>query len=566
MASIASMEAQVREQERINSELRSELYQLESGIASAQKSWDELSQKILGTLSEGNSRLEQSQDLTLRTQALESEIEQAYALFKNMEHSNKMIRECNNKIYYDFADYTRVRKIVEGLLNNLETAFVSDEALLKAIEVQHLKLPDYWLTCAMLALMAWRNDDRPMAEMALERACLLDQKATSIFFFAMYLRMGRYSAALKWFDAYTRCERTGDDNRNILFMFSILTKNAGNVTDEKVFQSIEQFVQRLIRERLESEGYSEADMVKKIRWAYNAMIVNEPLAYPLLAANCTDSDLINGTLQFAKNNSKILEFIRTTIHVTERQKHDRIGAFIDDVIRRANTTEVEVRNEIRYHETVIRMFGNVEAARAEHAEWLRHNHTELDIISEMVNWLYYPQDEEVSADERARFFVLTKELSRKAVGEYADNYRRQVRDMHPVTIGDYSAEANLKTPGADDANIEAFFHAREQEELSQQKIWSAFVGFGAALLGIIGAVAMGQPALLVVTAAGAVFGLGKLLLTKRAKAEIMRRCGADIVATERTLREMQTEYAAYLTQYEAYDAVMTEIGAEFEKL
>lgn len=566
MASIAAMESQVREQERINSELRSELYQLESGINTAQRNWNELSQRILGTLSDGNDRLQQSQELTVQTKALEEEIELAYARFKNMEHSNKMIRECNNKIYYDFANYTRVRKIVEGLLNNLEVAFVSDATLVKAIEKEHLKLPDYWLTCAMLALMAWRNDDRKMAEAALERACMLDQKATSIFFFAMYLRMGRCSAALKWFDAYTRCERTGDDNRNILFMFSILTRNAGEIKDEKVFQKIEQFVHQLIEERLAAEGYNEADMVKRIRWAYNGMIVNEPLSYPLISAYCTDRDLMNGTLQFAKNNNKILGFIRATVHVTERQKHNRINAFIDDVIRRANSTEVEVRNEIRYHETVIRLRGDVEAAQAEHSAWLEHNRTELDIISEMVNWLYYPKDEEISADERERFFVLTKDLSRHAVEEYAENYRRQIKDVHPIAIGTYSSEANLSKAGSEDQKIESFFHAREQAELAEQKVWPAYIGFGIALLAIIGAIAMGQPALLVVTAAGILGGVGKMLLTKRAKAEIVRRCAADIVTTERTFSELQAEYAKYLQQYEEYDAVMTDIIAEFDQL
>ena len=566
MPSISAMEMKVHEAERINAQLRSELYELESGIDSARNKWNQLSQHILSTLINGNDRLGQSQDLAVRAKAIEAEIEQKYKLFKNMEYSNKMIRECQNRIYYEFADYTRVRKIVDGLLNNLEVKFVSDAALVKAIEVQHLKLPDYWLTCAMLALMAWRNDDSPMAEKALERACMLDQKATSIFFFAMYLRMGRYPAALKWFESYTACERTGNDNQNILFMFSILTKNAGEITDDKVYQSIEAFVHQLVEERVASDGYHPDEMIRRIQNAYGAMILNEPFSYPLLEKHCSDSSVMNGTLLFAKNNLKILEFIRQTVNVTAAQKRNRINAFIDSVIRRANTTEVSVRNEIRYHETVIRYLGDAEAAKEDHDAWLVHNQTELDIIGEMVNWLYYPGDEDISPDERERFFIITKDLSRGAVDAYAENYHKFVKDVHPITIGDYSSDANLRNSGSEDGKIESFFHEREQAQLAQVKVWPAYVWFGAAALGIVGAAALGTPALLAVTAAGILGGAAKILLTKREKAEIVRQCGADISATQRSFREIQEEYTAYMAKYEEYNGVLNDIYAEFDKL
>ena len=83
-----------------------------------------------------------------------------YVGLKNIELANKRIRECNNKKIYDFANYSAVRKIVIAMLDNIELGLVSDETITKAVEIKHLQLPDYWLTCALLSLMAWKNDDK----------------------------------------------------------------------------------------------------------------------------------------------------------------------------------------------------------------------------------------------------------------------------------------------------------------------------------------------------------------------------------------------------------------------
>lgn len=565
MSSISDMEWKVREQERINRELRTELNEMEAGIDSVRQKWEEIANQILSTLAEGNSRLEQSQQLTQETERMEQRLEQVYERFKHMENSNKKIRECNNRIYYDFSDYTRVRKIVDGLLNNLEVGFVRDSTVLRSIESAQLKQPDYWLTCAMIALMAWRNDDRPWAEAALQRACMLDQKNTAIFFFSVYLRMGRPAAALKWFECYTQCERTGSDNQNILFMFSILTQNADGLADDRLYQSISDFVRQLIDERLSAENYSEDEKTAKIRTAYYQMLVSEPFAYPLLTKHCGDSSTMNKVLLYAKNNINILDFIRTVVNVTSHEKQNSINGFIDEVIRRANSTEISVRNEIHYHETVIRLLGDIELAKREHDEWLAHNASELDIIGELISWLYDPEEADVTPEERKRFFLLTKDLNRTAAEIYAADYRRKRTDIHPVQIGDYSSEADLRTLGSENRKIEAFYHEREQAELSQQKIWQSVAGFSVSGLCIVLAFVL-SPVMLVLAAACSIFGGVKLLMTKRAKAEITRKCLIDIDSAQKQFAQIQDEYARYLLKYEEYDAVTEEIAAEYDKL
>lgn len=53
---------------------------------------------------------------------------------------------------------------------------VSDQTITRSVEVQHLQTPDYWLTCVLISVMAWRNDDKELADRAMDRAIKLDKR------------------------------------------------------------------------------------------------------------------------------------------------------------------------------------------------------------------------------------------------------------------------------------------------------------------------------------------------------------------------------------------------------
>lgn len=104
---------------------------------------------IRNALDNCNGSMHSSHQRVVDAIALQGEIERLYVRFKNVELANKKIRAANNKKYYDFANYRTVRKIVQGIMDNLDVQMVSDQAITKSVEVQHLQSPDYWLTCVL---------------------------------------------------------------------------------------------------------------------------------------------------------------------------------------------------------------------------------------------------------------------------------------------------------------------------------------------------------------------------------------------------------------------------------
>jgi hypothetical protein len=559
------MRAAVDQQKRINSELRSELYALETGIASAHNKWNTLTNHINNTLATGANRVVSSHERTLQAYELEVEIEKMYKLFKNIELANKKIRACQNKIHYDFANYNIVRKIVQAMLNNIEVSFVSDKTITKAVEKKHLQLPDYWLTCALLSIMAWRNDDKVLAQRALERACKLDKKNTSIFFFAFHLRIGKSDTALKWFLCYNTCEKTGEDNQHVLFLFAIASRSIKEDCEDKLIAEVNKNINALIAEELKKSGYSEDEAIERVRSYLGAFRVSEALKYPVLANYCGEMSLLVDEMMSAKTNANVLDFILKTVNITNQEKNDYLNGFMDNLIASSNTTEKDVTNEIKYNEMVISHGGNVEDAKAEYDEWLTHNVKELNIINEMVDWIYRPKEDDVSPAEKLMMFVLTKNLSEQAIDRNVLSYRKRFKTKLKIKINEYESTADLAVKNSENGKINGYFDQKAASLIAQEKMWPCFVWFGVAVVSVLLALFV-NTVFFAGLFVGVLGGILKIVLTNKKKEHIKKDCDMAAASTRNIFAQITDEFEKYLHEFKTYDAYYDDIKAEFAKI
>ena len=566
MSSVSEMQWKVNEQRRINSELHSELNAIANGISSTYNKWERLCGNITTSLNNGAQRVAASQNYMNAAYEMQGEIDRLYVLFKNIEQANKKIRECNNKKIYDFANYNAVRKIVSAMLDNLEVSLVSDKTITKVVEIKHLQIPDYWLTCALLSIMAWRNNDKALANQALERACKLDKKETAVFFMAFNLRMGRESAALKWFSYYQTCDLTGEDDRTFLLLFSIVNNAIKENCSDEVISKVSKFINRIIDDDLDRNGYSESEVINKILRYLHRFVPNETIGYTVLMKYCKEKDYLASQMMLAKANIHILDFILKTVNVTDTQRIDYLNSFIEDTVKKPNSVELGVEDEILYNELIIKHQGNIEAAKEEFAQIKTHRENDLDIIAEMVDWIYRTdQKKEVHPVVRSNLFNTTKEINQKSVQTYVNSYRSRFKTNYNIQINDYATTANLTDFSGEAAKLKSFIETKKANKLGTVKTWPSFLGFGAAALGIVGAVAM-SPALLVFTVAGAGFGVFNLLYCNAKRNGIIRDHDNEYQLSESILKGIINDFGAYRQEYSEYDSYAQKIEDEFDKL
>lgn len=564
-AEVSRLESELRSIERENNALRSEISSTVSSVNQAERNLAEYNQHIRNTLENANGTINSSINRALDAYELQGQIDRLYARYKNVELANKKIRTLNNKKYYDFNNFRTVRKIVQGIMDNLDLNMVSDAIIYKSIERQHLKTPDFWLTPALLSVMAWKNDDKPLADRATAEAVKLDKKNSCMFYMIFNMRMGRDSAAVKWFLEYQKCELKGSDENTFLMLFSLISKTLSDTVDDETARLISDYIHRLIVECAEKEGYSEEDVIGLICSKMTSLLKPESYDLPMLAKYCKDYSSMNKMANYANNNYNILEFIMKIKNVPIAERNTYLKEYLNDLLDKPNDVEIETYNEIEYNEFVIRLSGDVEQAKEKFDAELLRRESELNIISSIIGWIYDFGNDDVNGQMRLNMFTLVKTLQEKAANLYFTKYRSMYKDIRPVQILDYSTDMNFTQEADENNKVESFYQEQQSAELATVKNISAYVAFGVAI-----ACGVASPFLswflLVGTAIGTIGGVGVLVANNFKRKNIVLRIQKQKSNVLEILHRMFVEYGQFRDIYRERDAISERILEEFAKL
>lgn len=559
------LRSQLNQIERENNQLRSEIMYAVNSVNQAERELSSYNEHVRDSLDHATGVINHSINTSLSAYELQGQIDQLYTRYKHVELANKKIRTLNNKKFYDFNTYRTVRKIVQGMMDNLDLHMVSDEVIYKSIERQHLMTPDFWLTCALVSIMAWRNDDRELADRALESAVSLDKKNSSIFYMIFNMRMGREEAAVKWFLEYQRCDLKGSDENTFLMLFSLISKTLSDTVDEETCRLISAYIHRLIAEGTEKAGYREEQVIGVIRQKMQNLMQTEAYELPLLATYCKDYSTIVKMLNLAKNNSNILEFILKVVHVPVAEKNTYLKEYLNELLEKPNSVEIATYNEIEYNETIIRMGGDVKAAKEVFDREIERRESELNIISSMIGWIYDMGNEDINGQMRLNMFTLLKRLEEKAADSYFQMYRNMYRDVHPVQILDYASEADFSNESGEIQKAESFYEEQQRQEMDAVKNTSAYIAFGVGAL--CGAAAFFTDLLLLTgLGIGVCVGAGLLAANSFKKKNIALRIQKSKTDVTDILHKLFGEYGDMKKLYRELDGVSEKIVGELAKL
>ena len=217
-------------------------------------------------------------------------------------------------------------------------------------------------------------------------------------------------------------------------------------------------------------------------------------------------------------------------------------------------------------ELIIKNQGNVEAAQKQFEQIKVHRENDFDIITEMIDWIYRTgKDDNVHPMVRANMFAVTKELNQKSVRAFVQSYRSRFKINYDIQINDYATNANLTDFAGEAGKLKNYIESKKAALLRTVKTWPSFLGFGAAALGIVGAVML-SPAMLVFTVGGAAFGAGYLLYGKSKRKSIIRDHDNEYQVSEGILNGIVNEFVAYRQEYAQYDSYAQKIAEEFDKI
>lgn len=564
-AEISRLESQLHDIERKNEQLRAEIGAAVNGVNQAEQNLSAYNQQIRSSLDRASNVINDSTQRALEAYELQGQIDQLYTRYKQVELANKKIRALNNKKYYDFQNYRVVRKIVKGMMDNLDLHMVSDAVIYKSIERQHLLTPDYWLTCVLISIMAWRADDRLLADRALESAYRLDTKNSSIFYMIFNLRMEREESAVKWFLEYQKCELKGGDEHTFLMLFSLISKTLSDQVDEEISGMISDYIHKLMTAQAKKTGYREEDIVTALRQHMLKFMRTESYDLPLLAKYCTNYASIERMLNLAGNNYNILAFILKTVHVSAAERNTYLKEYLNELLAKPNDAEIETYREIEYQERVIEMGGDIEGAKASFDEELARRDGEFDLISTMIGWVYDFSNEDVNGQMRLNMFTLLKSFQEKAAASYFAGYRDMYRTVDSVSILDYCADVDFMDEAGETVKAENRYQEQQKQELSHIKNLPAYLSLAAGVA-CGGMAFFVHPFLFAGLGIGAVIGAGLLLSNRFRRKNVILKMQKQKESVLGILHQLFAEHEKMRRLYEGFDEISGKIVEELAKL
>ena len=218
-----------------------------------------------------------------------------------------------------------------------------------------------------------------------------------------------------------------------------------------------------------------------------------------------------------------------------------------------------------YNEHIVRLEGDVEAAKECFAAEQAKKASDLNLIAEMIDWLYGCDTQDVNGQIRMSVFTLTKDLQEKAVEAHTEEYRSRRKVNYQVNIDEYSTVVNFKREDEEQEKINSFYNEKRDTAVSTIKNWPAYIGFGVGAAAIAGSFFVGFW-LLILAFAGVGYGAFTLLTNKSKRKQIEMSCDESKKATSAAMRQLFAEFKQYQKELDEYDAYHDRILDEIHKV
>ncbi|WP_052807466.1 hypothetical protein [Risungbinella massiliensis] len=277
-----------------------------------------------------------------------------------------------------FQHLQQLRRTATGVLQALDLGIVRSEVFQNVSEELMITIPKYWLAPAVVALVAWVNDQKEVADRALAEALRRDEKKTSLFMALVTRRYGRLDASRRWFEHYF----TLLDPKNLETEFITLLEGITNgVFAYDVRMAFQNQLKHWLDECMEDASLTKEtrDQWKESLWAIGTdrEISLEELGeeeyqrrfeelfsddkYDLLRKYCTNWDEINESISNHQYYEHIAETIKSWLEQNtslEPKIESAVDNLLDQLVSQVVGEELELKREERKLELVIKYHGD----------------------------------------------------------------------------------------------------------------------------------------------------------------------------------------------------------------
>ena len=237
----------------------------------------------------------------------------------NVTHAQGQVIILNQEIEKQYGLYDRVRKVLLGILQSVDTGLVSKNVIVNSTEKLMLSTPRYWLTPSLIAVAAWISDNQPLAIKALNEGLKRNPVKTQLMFTLVNNRLRRNSASFVWLSKYFENENPLEMPQETVILLNAYTDGFFGPDSQGICKKqIEKWLGILAKDEervqsLEEIWFNKIDLLE----------VEAPsdLPFKYLAKYSPSYSEIDTLLNNAKKQTSLLNYLKEIINARVEQKN-----------------------------------------------------------------------------------------------------------------------------------------------------------------------------------------------------------------------------------------------------
>lgn len=377
---------------------------------------------------------------------------------KQLAHEN--ILRIDQILKEQFGDHEAVRKTVMGVVKDFDINLVRNESIQELSEELWITSSRYWLSYALMAITAWINDYKEVANNALSECFRRDPVKASLFFCLFNLRFGRNDVAKKWFFEYLKTvDPTKVQQESAVLLQAYLNGLFG--TDKELEHDVNNVIKGWI-----SELNAHQEIAEELTASYQKYIQLLPASkqcdYRTLSETCSNYEEIKQSYANVSKYEKLISEIEAMDvdleEQTEANYKSRVDAILMALISNYDQEELELKNQQQYFNFIIQNNGVVEAAEQQYQEYQAVQEESFNIGKQMVKWAVYDDADQTNVQVKKFGLQNTKEWFVSAIQNWALMLQETQPLDYPLTIDTWSSVSNGQDQNDQAENMKQYYN------------------------------------------------------------------------------------------------------------
>lgn len=479
---------------------------------------------------------------------------------KSLQRALTEIIRVRQEIKNRYGHYEEVRRHTTGILQATDLSVVKKDTISKCTEELMLAAPTYWLAPCLIALAAWIQDDKELAERALREALRRDDEKTSLLFALISRRIGRLNGSLVWLERYFSMQNPTDMERKMIIVLDAFANGLFGA-DSKGLCATK--VKEWIDELAEKPGFVED---QHRQWK-TAVISKKPAvsdeSYSYLSKYSPTWPQMKDVMSGAKLHNDIYVYFKNIFEAQPtgiKQISEQIDDLLDKLVSNYDNEELPLRREERMNQLVINAKGDERAAQTRYDGESTALEESVNFTQHLTNAAMSPETSHASYATQKLAVAFSRDWIVKAYDDITAENRSKIPVDIRINIEDWEG---LTRDGSNEEELEqsldAYVTKKMQEALENIKLtmlnWFGLIGGGA--LAFWGLVSNFNVLMIIIGIGGVIwyFTSNKAIQTKKEETtsqhekfrddskNILKAIMAEVVDFRREFADRDAEYS-----------------------